>query len=492
MSVLGHETRRLFQCLRRRWLPEPDLQEGFLKSLDGFSSLQEHLRQDRGLDRLSRQMYVDLADLISDADSGTGNGGAGESGSVTADGRLTVAEVHEILHIIQTMEIAWLNARMDHFDAHPLNRGWVAAFHRWSMMPAFRRLWPVLRTDFSRPFIEYCESRFSLGVGYTRLMRLPQLSAVSAAQDDCRTCRDELDQLEVQVAKMSQNLSHPQSRNAQQSVAKRVSVRDLKKKELERLEGVCRKLRYAREAIRQEFESEWPEVGRSFFEDRHCRVWYVGPSIRIFDVNETRSNDGSVPVAEHGHSAIPLGFVALLRPAPPRLRSTAEYECRSCDSEAPELRVWVRPQYRFLGVGRHLLDQFAVEALRRGLPRRFRRTVSQSAAAQHPWQDNGPLVTRYLVRTGQEGGHGLRRRMQLGFLYEYSFARQDDRPYDEPAPIGSDGEMHPSLRGVDSAKAISPQMTVVPTILRTTWHAFFEAARSMSSCPQQFNEFIKD
>jgi len=490
MSRLGHETRRLFQGLRRRWLPEPDLQEGFLKSLDGFSNLQDHLRQDRGLDRLSRQMYFDLDGLICDAspDSSSSNAGA-STAPATADDRLTIAEVHEMLQIIQTMEVAWLNARLEDFDAHPLNRGWVTVFHRWSMMPAFRRLWPVLRADFSRAFIEYCESRFALRVGYTPLNRFPQSSAVSSAHDDCLGCRDELEQLNERLATTRQRVRNPQSPHAQRTLKKRTNDRDAKKKELEHLEGVHQQLKLARECLRQEFECEWPEVGRSFFDDRHCLVWYVRPEIRVFDVSESRSVEGADSAADHWQSTVPLGFVALLRPSPAKVPSEAHCEKRSCDSDAPELRFWVRPQYRFLGVGRHLLDQFAVEALKRGLPKKFRRAASRSEAADNPWQDTGPLVTRYFVRTGQEAGLGLRRRMQLGFLYEYSFARQDGRPYDEVVPT-CDDDQHPSLCGIDRSRAISQQSTVVPTILRTTWNSFFEAARSMSSSPQQFDRFI--
>jgi hypothetical protein len=140
MDTLGHETRRLFQFLRRRWLPEPNFDEGFLKSLDGFSSIQNQMRSDRKLVGLSAQMYPDLQKLICEP--------AARSRSTSPDvksdkDKLWIEEVHQILQIIQTMEIAWMNSRMEDFDAHPLNRGWVAVFHRWSMMPAFRRAWPV-------------------------------------------------------------------------------------------------------------------------------------------------------------------------------------------------------------------------------------------------------------------------------------------------------------------------------------------------------------
>ena len=148
MDRLGHETRRLFQSLHRRWLPEPDLTDGFLNSLDGYSSLQAQLRSDKELRNLSRQMYSDLYSVCTDASAAQSppNESAGIDG-------LTEPVIHELLQIVQMMELAWMQSQLDDYDSHPLNRGWVAAFHRWSMMPAFRRAWPVLRADFSRSFI---------------------------------------------------------------------------------------------------------------------------------------------------------------------------------------------------------------------------------------------------------------------------------------------------------------------------------------------------
>ena len=190
MDTLSPQTRRLFQHLRKRWLPEPDLQDGFLESLEGYASLQEHLRSDEGLHRLSSQMYADLKDVVVTSDDDTASSGRRKrSRKDRDDSRLTWKEVHEILHIIQTMEVAWMNARMDNFDAHPLNRGWVAVFHRWATMPAFRRAWPILRAEFSRPFIDYLESRFSLTVTFSDLQTVP--SARSQSPDVLRILTDE-------------------------------------------------------------------------------------------------------------------------------------------------------------------------------------------------------------------------------------------------------------------------------------------------------------
>lgn len=461
MDRLGHETRRLFQGLRRRWLPEPDLRDGFLQSLESYRQLQDHLRENAQLHRLSLQMYADLEDIIAPAAS---DPSASESRSQPeSPDRLSRPEIHEILHIIQTMEIAWMNARMADFDAHPLNRGWVAAFHRWSTMPAFRRAWPVLRADFSRGFITYCESRFGLHTTYTPLLRWPSFadwrsrSEAFVTQSDARVPPDRVPQPSTSMHAAS---------------LRREAV------QLTRL----------LKTVRAEFELEWPEITPSFFDDDQCDVWYVCPTIR--QVREHGRNAADAEQTGPGIIAapVPLGFIAFLRPPEGRVQHPRTCGHRSCDATAPELRFWVRPQYRFLGIGRHLLNQFAVQALRSDLPGQCPGSIGVPTARHRTaWFDKGPLVTRYFVRTGQENGQGLRRRMQLGFLYEYGFSKQDPHPYDELLPSVPGTAPHPSERGIDRTNTVNPQQTIVPSILRTTWYEFFESCRSMASSPAAFD-----
>lgn len=422
MDALGHETRRLFQFLRRHWLPQPDLNEGFLKSLDNFNRLQQQLRSSENLNRLSREMYPDLKQMIAGPDRKS-------AGKRVDTSLLSLEEVHEILHIIQTMEIAWMNARMEDFDAHPLNRGWVAVFHRWAMMPSFRKTWPVLRADFSRAFIEYLESRFSLSVSYSALkpFRLPDDAPPQESPDNWTVF----------------------------------------------------------DTLRSEFQAEWPEINSTFLSRDNAHLWFVVPSIAMPPDGETSQQN-----------SVPLGFVALL---PPRNRKDLEKDGEaqhSCDEQAPELRFWVRPQYRFLGVGRHLLNEFARQMLENGLPEQFAPQGAKVDGKYPLWNCNDTLVTRYFVRTGQEGGRNLRRRMQLGFLYEYSFCRHDDRPYDELTRTGvmqaaGCDHRHPSEYGINRNQTIDAQESLVPTILSTTWHRYFEASRAMSGSPHKFNDYVR-
>ena len=39
---------------------------------------------------------------------------------------------------------------LERFGAHPLNRGWMNVFRRWSASGAFHRYWPALRPGYCR------------------------------------------------------------------------------------------------------------------------------------------------------------------------------------------------------------------------------------------------------------------------------------------------------------------------------------------------------
>jgi GNAT superfamily N-acetyltransferase len=256
--------------------------------------------------------------------------------------------------------------------------------------------------------------------------------------------------------------------------------------DLELLPGSRNRNKRVSEVLREEFQAEWPEIDLEFLKPANKLTWYVFSAVRKC------SGD---PAAKWELEDVPLGFVSLLPPS--KLSSAAAKSSGkfSCDEDAPELRFWVRPQYRFLGVGRHLLNRFALKALDEKLPQTYAPKGSRSDDEYGAWNNRGELVTRYFVRTGQEGGQSLRRRMQLGFLYEYSFCRQDDRPYDERPreeqfSNGDPQQNHPSSRGLDRSRTVNPQESVIPTILSTTWHQYFESARAMAGNPQQFKRFV--
>jgi hypothetical protein len=71
-------------------------------------------------------------------------------------------EFRAVSQTLQVMETAWAAMRLNGFHAHPSNRGWMNTFRRWTGSPDFQRWWPVLRAEYSRPFVRFCEEILNL------------------------------------------------------------------------------------------------------------------------------------------------------------------------------------------------------------------------------------------------------------------------------------------------------------------------------------------
>ena len=84
----------------------------------------------------------------------------------TAIAELTPQRLIVATEMIQVLENAWLGLNLDTYHGHPLNRGWMSVFHRWSASPDIQSIWPIIRGEFSRRFVEFCESELPLGVTY--------------------------------------------------------------------------------------------------------------------------------------------------------------------------------------------------------------------------------------------------------------------------------------------------------------------------------------
>ena len=152
--------RELFASLVRRWfaLP-PEFEPSFLETTHGYLDLQEAFRRDARLWRLTLSIYPELdptAEAAARAEAEE-RGKAGET-----DARLR-AEVHVIAQMLQVMENAWLSLNLDVNYAHPLSRGWMDIFHRWTSARPVREHWSLLRAEFGRGFVSFCEKQMRMG-----------------------------------------------------------------------------------------------------------------------------------------------------------------------------------------------------------------------------------------------------------------------------------------------------------------------------------------
>ena len=157
----------LFSSLVRRWRATPAGYEATcLLSTDGYIAVQKAIRGDPRLLRLSMELYPELEPEWQEQ--------ALESKETFADrAARRHAELHAVAHMIRVMEHAWLSLNLKDHYAHALSRGWLSIFHRWTSAKTVRDYWPILRAEFSRDFVRFCEKRIGMGGvgGTTRLFQ---------------------------------------------------------------------------------------------------------------------------------------------------------------------------------------------------------------------------------------------------------------------------------------------------------------------------------
>jgi hypothetical protein len=160
-DLLAQRHRRceaLFSSLVRRWFATPpEYEASFLQTTQAFIDMQQALRRDPHLWRLTRDLYPELSSLKEVKRLARLEKPADREARCTA-------ELHAITQMIQIMENAWLGLKLDVNYAHPMNRGWMDIFHRWTSAETVRSHWPLLRAEFGRDFVRFCEHQMRLGV----------------------------------------------------------------------------------------------------------------------------------------------------------------------------------------------------------------------------------------------------------------------------------------------------------------------------------------
>lgn len=131
----------LFYQLRKTWLaPITDIDQSFMEANEGFSQFQEVLRDDSLSQRISTDIYPELSQLPLE----------------------DLRDFHTAMLMVQVLENAFVSMKMDRFHSHPLNSGWMNTSQRWSNSRTVQRFWPLLRNEFSRDFVQFCEEELAL------------------------------------------------------------------------------------------------------------------------------------------------------------------------------------------------------------------------------------------------------------------------------------------------------------------------------------------
>jgi predicted acylesterase/phospholipase RssA len=183
----------LFAALERRWFAmPPEFEARFVESTHGYIDVQKALREDPRLAQLTLDLYPELNSAITDAVNAgqqtievqatiidavntqlehvemhatiEDEDNVGHENVQTNEEGRRAAEVNILLQMLQVMENAYLSLDLEATYAHPMNRGWLDVFYRWTSAGTFRRHWPHLRAEFGRQFVSFCERQMQLGV----------------------------------------------------------------------------------------------------------------------------------------------------------------------------------------------------------------------------------------------------------------------------------------------------------------------------------------
>jgi hypothetical protein len=147
----------LFASLLRCWFAmPPEYEKSFVECTQAYVKVQDAFRNDPRLWQLTLDIYPELAPAARIQEA---------RGDETVKERLVrrSAEIHIITQMLQAMENAWLSLNLDVTYAHPLNRGWMDVFHRWTSAVTVRKHWPTLRAEFGRSFVRFCEKQMRFG-----------------------------------------------------------------------------------------------------------------------------------------------------------------------------------------------------------------------------------------------------------------------------------------------------------------------------------------
>ena len=125
-----------------------------LESVENFKQLQTDLRDKLELNPISRDLYPDLPWRTS---------GTGELAVLPAD-------VHASCLMLKIMENVYTETELEDHCGHPHNAGWMNVFQRWSQSNMLRRYWPLLRNEYGRNFVAFCQRELALKAEIKRLV----------------------------------------------------------------------------------------------------------------------------------------------------------------------------------------------------------------------------------------------------------------------------------------------------------------------------------
>src|SRR5438105_11625465 len=165
---------KFFQALQSHWMSlPPGIQDSFLRQTMEFVAIENRLKEDKSLAGYDQEIYPELRTVL---------------GMARAESTPPTVVLHFCNNQLQLMENVFLALNLARFHAHPLNRGWLNLFRRWTATPTMRLLWPSLKSTYSRDFVAFAEYHLNLPevpplVIKKESVPLSQLAELFALQD---------------------------------------------------------------------------------------------------------------------------------------------------------------------------------------------------------------------------------------------------------------------------------------------------------------------
>jgi len=161
------EVRRLFSLVRNQYFPPPpNFDASYVDAGKAFAELMGSLRADPKMNRLTHDMYPEVARLTKPpfrTDQWVGHD-------------VERAEVTAVNHILDVMEMVWVGIDLDGHFSHPLHSGWMGSFRRWAAAETFQKYWPVVRGEYSREFVRFCERILNLPAVKVKPVQITELA----------------------------------------------------------------------------------------------------------------------------------------------------------------------------------------------------------------------------------------------------------------------------------------------------------------------------
>ncbi|HEY3835038.1 MAG TPA: patatin-like phospholipase family protein [Bryobacteraceae bacterium] len=127
------------------WVPAGCDREAFLANSRAFDQLWDRFRSDPNLSSLLKELTGELPAY-----------------PTSPSPAQEVAELCACMELLQLMENAFLDLRLDDFWEHPDNRGWAMFFHMCARSPKFRAVWNKVRSTYGIRFEYFCNQHLGL------------------------------------------------------------------------------------------------------------------------------------------------------------------------------------------------------------------------------------------------------------------------------------------------------------------------------------------